>query len=182
MSWVGVVTNAGRDLFNTFIASGIAININAVKTGSGTVSTASMKESTELVSQVTTGSIVERRIFNDGVQIKMDIRPYTSSYTLKEVGLFATVTNGGQTSQVLVALLQNSDGVLIPTTAEFPDYHLILAIMIEVDNDDNLSITVDSSTALLSFQGTENAGKFMVVANNGFVVPVEVPFAEGAVF
>lgn len=186
MSWVGCITDAGRAAFDAYIASGDTININVVKTGSGLVSQENMRSATGLVNQVTTGSLISKTIITDpddsGVEIKMSVSSYTTPYYLKEVGVFATVTSGGTSSDIMVALFQNEYGILIPDSADFPDFNLILTSILDIDNDADLVITPVPGTYVFQYQGTENAGKFLVVNNQGLVVPTTVPFASGALF
>ena len=199
MDWVGVVTNAGRTLINSCLASSISLIIDTVKCGTGTVQTANMRSQTNLQSYKDTGAIVEKIAMSktvddvtyNGVQIKLSFGPYDggSGYTMKEIGLWGYAE--GTSQSVMIALLQNSDGTDIPTLTEFPDYNLILAAFIDVSNTDTLAITVDPNayvsqaqwaTKLNINQGSANAGKFMIVDSNGDVVPTTVPFANGEDF
>jgi len=204
MAWTGVVTNAGRDLFG----SGVALEVDSVRTGSGTIADGNMRSATALATEkdkglgYTTGSqtIVEsQNVLNNSVQIKMRIGSAPSSigaYTMKELGLYM---NSAGSSPVMVAYFKNPDGVAIPSAESFRDFSYVLAAVLAVDTSPTISLTVpaaalvseatfeeeveriddDIAARLNKDQGTENAGKFLTVGSDGIVIPADITF-EGA--
>ena len=197
MSWVGVITDAGLSALEEAVAGASTVDIDLVKTGSGTMSQASMHLATDLVSQVTTGTVDGIEQLDDGINVKMSVGPYDTSYTLKEVGMFATV---GQSESVLIAYFnETSGGIVIPATSEFPDFVVSLYALLDIANSSSITATVDPdayvsqsvyeegiaglAAAKLSIsQGVANAGKFMVVNDSGNIVPVEIDEANGEEF
>lgn len=196
MSWAGVITNSGKAAYDAYLASGTALKINVVKTGSGIVEESDMRSATALVSEVGVGSIISSSAVEAGVQVRMSIGPNSTSYTLKEVGLYAQVGTGSSAYNVLFALYQEMNGgIVVPSDDEFPDFNLILTSLLDLDNTDDLEITIDQTAHVpMSVfeagmaekididQGVGNAGKFLVVGNDGNVVPTTVPFANGVSF
>ena len=196
MSWTGVITDAGKNVLQSCVAEGTGVNLNLVKTGSSAPDSATAARSlTDVISSVTTGSIVGSTNTDDGVQVAMSFGPYEDSYTMKEVGLFGTVNS----SSVLIAYFWNSDGTPIPDVDTFPDFNLALYGILDVADVEELTITPDTS-ALVSLdalnealgelgdekvsidQGSENAGKFLVVGDDGNVGLLDVGIASGVSF
>ena len=182
MAWVGVVTTAGIAAIERSIADSEVLNLNAVKVGTGTIPEADMMSATSVTNYVGDGSITEKKYINDGLKVGATITPFASPYKIKQVGVFGTIDN----TTVLVALYQNEDGIDIPSTSEFPDFCYTLYGVWDVENSDNITVTIDPSTtvtvALLTTemakkvnvaQGATNSGKYMKVDINGDVVPVE---------
>lgn len=178
MGWVCVITNTGNAAIENALATGNALNLNAVKIGTGYVQEANMRAATDMNSAVGTGTIVRKKGLDTGVQITLKFGAQTSSALIKEVGLFGTIDG----STVLFALFQNADGVDVPATADFPDYSYQLSAVFDIDDLDEITITVSNTAFLDWYQGTENAGKFMVVDTDGYIKPVTVPFANGVSF
>lgn len=146
MGWTGVVTDAGKNAIEQYLAGSATLNINLVKTGKGTRATAAaMRAATDLADPVTTGSITDVKYLSTGTKFRLSVGSYTTTYTLKEVGLFATVgTSGGGSSQVMLALMQADDGgMAIPNSADFPDFAFILTLLLAITNSDDLTVTID---------------------------------------
>jgi len=191
MAWVGVITNAGSNLFASYAQSGQTLSIDTVKTGTGTkASDADRRAATALVSQKTTG-IVEAKnvVYADsnqvaGIQFRMRVTGFTETYTMKEIGLFVNATSGGTTTSVMVAYFnETGDGIPIPLAESFPDFAYTLVATLVIDNTISIELDVDPE-AFVSFgtmeselakkvnadQTSANAGKFLVVGNDGNVV------------
>lgn len=199
MGWVGVVTDAGKELFASYAQSGLTLSVDSVKTGSGTMSQSSMHSATALVTQKDVGVVESKTAVTGGTQFRLRVGPASStvgSYVMKEMGLFITGTYGGSSSTVMVAyFMETDDGVEIPLSASFPDFAFILSAVLVIDNTIPITLTVDSS-AYVSYtqftsglaekvdldQGEANAGKFMIVGSDGIVAPVTVPFANEGVY
>ena len=57
MGWVGVVTDAGKELFASYAQSGLTLSVDSVKTGSGTMEQSAMHGATALVTQKDVGVV-----------------------------------------------------------------------------------------------------------------------------
>lgn len=194
MSWVGVITDAGRDLFASYAQSGLTLSINRVETGTGYESTdANRRARTALVSKVDEGVVESMKSVGSGVQFGMRIGAYSgdSPYSMKEIGLIVDATGGGGTTSTLVAYFNLSEGVDIPIESSFPDFSYILSATLAIDNTTPFTLTVDpdayvSQSTLASVkaeiedeldekvaidQGLSKTGMLMVVDVDGKVVP-----------
>ena len=140
MSWTGVITNAGKTALESAIAQGVALNINAVQTGTGYVAAENMRAATALQSQAGAGILREMKKVSGGVNIRVSVEPGESAFTMKELGIFGKVGSG---SNVLVALYQNTAGIDVPAAASFPDFLYTLNAVWDIANDEDLEITVD---------------------------------------
>lgn len=152
MSWVGVITDAGKAAMEQAIAQGVALNVNTVKTGTGTVPEANMRAATALQSETDTGIIRAKKATSGGVNIRISVEPGESAYTMKEVGVFGVVGSGS--TSVMIALYQNTDGIAVPAAESFPDFLYTLNAVWNVANDEDLEVTVDP-TAFATITDTE---------------------------
>lgn len=173
--WKGVITNAGFSAVVSSLATGNAITLDAVKVGTGTVPDDEMRTATALKTQVGSGVLKSKVATEDGIRIVSEIVPLSSAYTIKEVGIFATYDG----TTFMMALYQNTDGVEIPASSAFLDYKYRLFSDWPVDNEAEILINDNTPTKINVYQGTENAGKYLIVGEDGMVTPVTVPFAEG---
>lgn len=194
MAWVGVITDAGKALIESKLASDLPVALTKVKTGSGTSD--DMTSATALVTPKDNGAIIGKMATSGGTQIQVSISASETSYTLSEFGIFATESN----NDVLVAYYnETSGGINIPTISDFPDFNLALFALISIINSDDVEVTIDpdayvpaatfsASIAALQEekldvdQGSLNAGKFLVVGNDGIVSLLEISDAEGVSF
>ena len=160
MAWNGVITNAGKTLLDNYSTniedvetSGLVLT--RVLTGTGTISTENMRAATALNAYKTTGTFGRKRDVTNGVQVIAKVGPHTSSYVLKEVGVYAKLA--GDNSDVLFALFENDDiGVQIPKADDFPDFVFNLPFVISTSNSATLTVTV-SSAANVSNEELEEA-------------------------
>lgn len=197
MAWVGVVTNAGAQLFANYSQSGQTLSVNCVKCGSGSVQQSDMRGRTSLVSYVDDGTVESQVIQGNSVVYRLRANPASSSsYTLTEMGLFLDATASGQTTTVMVAyFLEVDGGITVPLASSFPDFAYILVSSLAIANDVNITFTVNPAAFVSNStmntelakkldvnQGSGNAGKFMIVASDGTITPTTVPFAEGSEF
>ena len=145
MAWEGVVTDAGVNALQQFIAGEANINFNLVKLGSGSVDVEDMKEQTDIQDFVTNGSIQKVTYSEEGARFRLSAGSYgDAGYTWTELGLFASVTVGNVTSSVMMALYQETNGgVIIPNAEAFPDFVYVLSVLIKVDNSEELEVTID---------------------------------------
>lgn len=159
MSWLGVITDAGKTVYSQYSLTGETLAISGVRMGSGTVSgEAAMRQRTDLVSQQDEGVVESMRNTQDGPQFRLRANAAPAgvgSYTMKEMGLFVNVSQGGTTTEVLLAYFMNTDGVGIPSESTFPDFVYILTATLILDNTTELSFTIPSSSYVSYLQFTE---------------------------
>ena len=140
MAWIGVVTDVGAQLLGQYRVPGTTLYITKVETGKGIVPEVDMRAATALDDPVDEGEVTTASPMQAGTQFRLSIGAYTSAYVLKEVGIFAKVDDG---DEVLLALLQNSEGVSIAAYGDFPDFVYRLSVPMPISNTDNISFTVD---------------------------------------
>ena len=207
MAWVGVITTAGKSLITSCIQNSTPLSIDSLKAGAGTYANETeMKAATALKTLkdggagVTTGSqtLVESKTSTQGgIQFRMRVGPAPTAvgtYTLTEIGLFASTTDGTSTTSAMLAYFQNTTGVGVPLKDSFPDFAYILTTVLAIDTSLTVTLTIDGSsyitstafqsavsdlqsaieTKLNANQGSGNAGKFMTVGNDGGLVPASI--------
>jgi len=144
-AWTGVVTNAGKALFATWL-EGTKLNFDAAEGGSGTVAESALLAQTALVNKKQELSILGAIRTANGVKLTIQITAPATGYTLNQIGIKASV-NGG--NKVLVALLQNAVSIAIPSASDTPDFIYKHFAVIEVSNEGDFTATYDTS-ALVS--------------------------------
>ena len=187
--WVGVITDAGSAAMERTVVTGETLTVNLVKIGTGSVPASEMRAATDLQEYVGNGSIDRKQKTDYGINIRIQITPTAAEHTFTEIGVYGTV--GNDANSVLISLYQNDDGILVPSSSDFPDYIYKLNQLWDVSNSDAIDVIVDTTalvtqeeldTKISIAQGIGNAGKFMMVGADGNVAPVTVPFAEGSEF
>ena len=73
MSWVGVITDAGVNLFANYASDGKTLSINSVKTGTGPVSSEGMRARTSLVAETGTGIVESKQQVTGGTMFRLNI-------------------------------------------------------------------------------------------------------------
>lgn len=194
MAWIGIVTDVGNEAIESNLASGTSLDIDEVETGSGTVETENMHSSIALVTPVGSGNVASMSSTDEGVRIQVVIGPGNSAYTLKEVGVFATVGS----VKTLMVLMQDASGTSIPARSEFPDFSYTLTALLNI-NSGTITATFDTDAyvsqaafeqaigdlddgKLDANQGIGNAGKFLIVGDDGGIECLEISDAEGRSF
>lgn len=145
MSWKGVITNKGRELIEQWAGGSAVLTIDSASVGSGQVAEANMKSATGLNNSKDTAQIVSKSITENGFQMKILIGPaQTTSYTAREVGLWAHLGNG---EPVLFALHQDvgGTGVSIPTRENSPNFAFALFLIHAITDEGSLEIITDSN-------------------------------------
>lgn len=145
MSWVGVVTNAGRDLFARYALGGMTLEVDGLKAGKGAVAQTDMRAATALDDEVADGNVGAKVPVTGGVQYRLEVGPAESAtYNLTEMGLFVTATYGGTTETVMVAYMEEvNGGIPIPLEANFPDFVYVLISTLVNTNDEDISLTIN---------------------------------------
>lgn len=142
MNWYGVITNAGKSLLahqdedNPFI-------ITSATAGTGKVAEAALLAQTALAEEKQTISIIQKKVENDSKIIMLRITSVnlTEGYTCNQIGLWAKI--GGELP-VLFALYQNDEGQDIPAHDNSPEFVWTFNAAIEVNNEAEINITVDT--------------------------------------
>jgi len=159
MAWAGVVTNRGEEMIASALNSGHLV-LTGVQTGTG--NTVDMKAATALNAAKTTGSLTGG-VETDGLRVRIKIGPYSGGYTMKEVGIFATLDNG---DPELFALMQDSTGVIVPDSSDFPDFAINFSTFIAVSNTSNMSISVSTSAYVTESEFEEEIDRIDGVISN----------------
>ena len=144
-----VLTNAGRDLLVQWAAGG-ELTIDKAACGQGTVNEAYLMGQTQLVAQKKLLSIVRRANVAQGVQLQLQCtnKDVSAAFTINQIGVWAHLDNG---ASVMIAIYQDSTGVLVPTAAEMADYVFTFYATLQMSNTGELTVTIDSS-ALVSME------------------------------
>ena len=145
MAWLGVVTNAGKELLGGWLA-GQTLQITRATGGSGTVREAALLAQTELVEQQQAASIVSYKTVEGGSKIKLQFPAAEAAYQLNQIGIWGNV--GG--ADVLLALFQNAEGVLISSRAEFPDFAYTFYAVLAIGNEAALAVTIKTLQEVLA--------------------------------
>ena len=140
--WNGVVTNVGKTLLSRWAQGGELTIINA-KAGTGTVPVAQLMACTNISGDAHTLSLVKSTLVTGGVEYLVQFQATSSSYTAKQIGIWASLDSGAET---LIAIYQTDGaGIEVPTYSEMPDFSIQFAATVQMDNTGALSVTIDTS-------------------------------------
>lgn len=146
MAWVGVVTNAGRALLDSYAAGGHTLTLDGVTVGSGTVAEANLRIQTALTSEKDAGSIISVEEVEGGTKYKLQVGPASASvgaYTAHQIGLWAKLDNG---TRMLLLLAQDAEtGVSVPLVSVSPNFAFAIFAALAVDNTDTLTVNIDET-------------------------------------
>ena len=146
MAWVGVVTNAGQALLESYAQGGHTLNLVEATVGSGTVAEVNLRSQTALTSEKDTASIISAEAIQDGVKYKVQVGPASAdvgAYTAHQIGLWAKLDSGAKT---LLLLAQDADtGVSVPLASASPAFAFALFMALSVDNTGSLTVSIDES-------------------------------------
>ena len=159
MAWTGVITNAGEALLQAMVG-GASLVLTSVQTGSG--NSADMYTATALNSPVTTGEL-SSQVEEGGVRVRVKVYPYTTNYTMKEIGIYGKV---GSNSPVLFALMQDTTGVSIPDEETFPDFVYNMSTFVAMSNTDNFSVTVNPNANVSEEEFEQAVGTLVQLSRN----------------
>ncbi|WP_409969628.1 tail fiber protein [Bengtsoniella intestinalis] len=144
MAWIdAVVTNAGAALLAEALA-GEEITIDGASGGTGTASASSLLAQTSLVSQKQTFDVVALSDVDGGKKLNIQITSenLSTGYTLNQVGVWAHI---GDSDPQLFAIIQDGDGIDIPSETSMPDFSMNFYVVAAVSGEANISLTVDPS-------------------------------------
>ena len=143
MSWMGVITNAGQELLNTWASGGHTLTIEGATVGDEYRAVSEMVEATALVNEVATASLIGTKEVDNATQFKISITAAQTSYIAHEIGIWAHVDNGERT---LLAYHQDRmTGVNIPSISESPDFAFVLYAVHAFRNDGTMTVNIDQS-------------------------------------
>lgn len=149
MAWTSTITADGLSMLNS-VAGGSSMTITGAKTS--TTVTATPATATDVGTNVSDAvTNVIRRTEASGVRFIVKVYSSPTAYKMKEIGIFGSIDGG---TEKLFVLLQNSDGVDIPTSANFPDFVFNVALFLETDKASSFTATVDP-TAMVSSEEFE---------------------------
>lgn len=154
MSWMGVITNAGQELLNTWASGGHTLTIEGATVGDEYRAVSEMVEATTLVNEVATASLIGTKEVDNATQFKISITAAQTSYIAHEIGIWAHVDNGERT---LLAYHQDRmTGVNIPSISESPDFAFVLYAVHAFRNDGTMTVNIDQSAYVANgiFQDT----------------------------
>lgn len=161
-----VITNAGKTLLANWIA-GTKLNFDAATTGEGTVAELVLMAQTALVSEKQTLSIIKMEEVDGGIRLQLQCTSegITSSYTINQIGIWASLDGGDKT---LVAIYQDATGVSVPTYEEMPDYVFTFYATLQMSNEGDISVTLDTSAFVTQedLQAVDDKIKVLVYFND----------------
>lgn len=153
--WVGVITNAGRALLDSYSAGGHTLSLTGATVGSGIVEEANLRIQTAVSVEKDSASIISAQQTNGGVKYKVQVGPASvpiGAYTAHQIGLWAKLDNGTNT---LLMLAQDAvTGVDVPLKTVFPAFAFALFMDLYIDNTDDLTVNIDETAYVTT--GTMN--------------------------
>ena len=144
MAWFGVITNAGKAALAQSISEEKVLDLDEVKLGTGVYTEAEMYNATAVSGYCGTGELGTKRGIESGVQVIANIYALPTAQTVKQLGIYGTIDN----VSVLIALYQNESGVEVPSISQFRDFAYALSAVWDIDNTENLTITVSESACV----------------------------------
>lgn len=146
MAWVGVITNAGRDMLNAVSVGGHTLDLVGATVGSGTVAEANLRIQTAVTGEKMAGSIITAETVDGGTKYAIQVGPASAdvgAFTAHQIGLWAALDEG---DPVLIMLAQDSEtGVGVPLASVSPNFAFCLYAALAVDNTNSLTVVIDES-------------------------------------
>ena len=136
------VTNAGVDALKKAIG-GKKVTITAAKSGTGAVAESKLKEQSALSGTVRNVTIANATSQSEGYRVTLRITntDVKSSYTFKQLGVFAKIDNG---SEILFAILQSENGETVPDESKLYTYDV--SLIIAISDTSNITVNVDKTS------------------------------------
>lgn len=169
-----VITNKGLELLGSVITGG-TLTITSASLGGATVDTVALINQTALKNPITAPAAISQKVLvaGEGVDIKVQIRNsgVTSTQVMKQVGLFAKVSNG---AEILFAIMQDTTGEEIPSSTDYPDFMLEFTCAVAISNTGNVEIKVSGSAVITRADLEEELKKYAKKSD----IPTKLP-ADG---
>lgn len=140
-TWTGVITNGGAALLTEWVNEQV-LHFDRAAAGEGTVDVVALLAQTALVSQKQAISILGSEQVETGIRLKMRIQAASSAFTMHQIGVWASVGDGGS---VMIALFQHQTGISIPSQIESPDFAYTFYALVSCSNTGEWTVNVDSS-------------------------------------
>jgi len=136
-----VVTNAGLLLLQQ-VLEGRRLFLDYAMGGTGTYPPETLKSRTSLLNQKQQFPIIQQKNVHNGKQVGALITNFElpESYMLTQYGIFAHIEGGPVT---LLAILQDSEGLKIPSRTEIPEFHFVFYVIIDFSNEAIWEFTID---------------------------------------
>lgn len=149
MAWTGVITNAGVQLLSQWRAGTSTLSIVGAEVGNDTNTTAGMKTQTQVECgegfTPVAAQVIRKEAVQNGTRFKVMVGPGETAYTAHQIGLLGQLSIGSSTA-TLLAVVQDTTGVAIPSASTDPDFVFTIYITTSIDNSGTLEITVDPTT------------------------------------
>ena len=169
-----VITNKGLELLGSVITGG-TLTITSASLGGATVDTVALINQTALKNPITAPAAISQKVLvaGEGVDIKVQIRNsgVTSTQVMKQVGLFAKVSNG---AEILFAIMQDTTGEEIPSSTDYPDFMLEFTCAVAISNTGNVEVQVSGSAVITRADLEEELKKYAKKSD----IPTKLP-ADG---
>lgn len=138
------VTDAGSALLARW-AGGGTLTIDNASVGSGVVAAVQLGKMTELTDERHVLGVAGVKTVDGGVCYTVKIPAADAAYTINQIGIWGHLDDDERT---LIAVYQDDTGISIPAVSEMPDFLYSFFATIQTDVTGELSVTLDSSTAL----------------------------------
>lgn len=170
-----VITNKGLELLGSVITGG-TLTITSASLGGATVDTVALINQTALKNPITAPVAISQKVLvaGEGVDIKVQIRNsgVTSTQVMKQVGLFAKVSNG---AEILFAIMQDTTGEEIPSSTDYPDFMLEFTCAVAISNTGNVEVQVSGSAVITRADLEEELKKYAKKSD----IPTKLPANGG---
>lgn len=117
--------------------------------GTGTVPDDALPAQTGLAGKKQDFTIVGMEDAAEGKKfcVRITNQGLTSGYKMTQLCLYACLEDGEEEEKVL-AILQNEEGMEIPSFAEMPDFMMDFYVLVEYSRYANIQVTIDTSAAV----------------------------------
>ena len=146
MAWDNaIITNAGVEMLKDVLEGGV-MTLDYASGGAGTVSPAALMNQTAVSEEKAMYEIVGFNNITGGKRLNILItnENLSTGYTMKQLGIWAHIGSG---NTALLAIMQDSDGIAIPSESEIDQFSLNFYAAIAFNwSDGSLVLNVDPST------------------------------------
>jgi hypothetical protein len=138
-----VVTNQGLLLLQA-VMDGRQLFLDHAMGGTGHVTPDTLKEQTALANQRQKFAIIQQKNVENGKQVGSLITntDITEKYNMTQFGIYAHIDNE---PPVLMAILQDDEGMRIPSRTDIPEFHFVFYAIINFSNEAIWHFVIDST-------------------------------------
>jgi len=139
----GVVTNEGIQLLRQ-VLDGKKLHLDYAVGGIYTVPLEELKEQVALISPKQQFPIIQSKDMHNGKEIGCMItnNEVTESYKMTQFGIWAHIENQ---APVMMAILQDSEGLYIPSRTDIPQFFFVFYAIINFSNEASWEFTIEAS-------------------------------------